>query len=83
MFDSHYEYFLKDLKRTCPQVSKHRRNSPIILANQHQYIKNVKDLVKYIFEALGVLNTVWVADYEMEDFEANFQKYVERAENSL
>ena len=45
MYETHYDYFLKDLKRSFPEVSKHRKNAPIILINNNYYYENIAELI--------------------------------------
>jgi hypothetical protein len=64
MFETHFDYFLKDLKRTCPDIiARQRKNAPVILLNGSEHVRHVGALVEYIFERLGVARTIWVADY--------------------
>jgi len=80
MHETHYDYFLKDLKKTLPQLLKHRKNAPIILISNKEYIQNTKDLIDYILQKLNLISSYLVSDYAMEDFERYFSKYVSQAE---
>lgn len=33
MFESHFQYFLKNLKNDNPEVRTHRKGAPLIIAN--------------------------------------------------
>jgi hypothetical protein len=44
MFESHYYFFLKDLKNNISEIREHKKNAPLILINGTIYIKNIFEL---------------------------------------
>ena len=71
MSETHYDYFLKDLKRTCLELLQHQKNRPIILINETKYINNISQLFEILIEDFGLKNSALISDFELTNFEEN------------
>ncbi len=71
MYDTQFNYYLYDLKKTLRSPLKELKYSPVLMIDNTTLVKTLQELIQIFFKEFKLK----IYEFQLYNFEQNFEKY--------